>query len=214
MGSLTDLVAEKVNGVIPMAVDYDIAYQGRPNVLERIDFPINTDRVKYVPPTYGKKVRIYNAVQKGKYGFKGTRFFDEAVQLVRERYGDGVDLVRTESIPYGEYVDNVIKADIVLDQTNSSGPGMSALFVMAMGRVVLSGAKPEYLASMRLHESPIVNANPDVKYIYDALVRLIEMRGRLGELGLEGRRYVERHHNYKTIGRRFIDTWQLRDPLQ
>jgi len=132
--------------------------------------------------------------------FKGTRHLLEAVQRLRGE-GLAIDLVLVEGVHNDRALEIYRTADIVFDQCLIGFHGYFALEAMALGKPVLCFIRSpeEYL--LHWEQCPIINAGPD--QLETALRQLLADRRRLHELGIQGRRYVEKHFTLAAFAQRF-----------
>lgn len=206
---IADDLLSRLDGVIPMAVEYDIPYRLHNKRVAKIRFPIDIGSLTYRPNRLEGDIVIYHGVQSKRKGFKGTHYIDAGIAAFQTKIRTGVRVLRTEDIPFKEYIKNVSAANVVLDQTNSYGPGMAALNAMAMGRVVLSGCKPEYLKheGFEGRDHPLINIDPDPSQICEALYKVWQQRDRLEDHGFRSRRFVEQFHGADMIAADFMECW-------
>ena len=101
--------------------------------------------------------------------------------------------------------------NILVDQLYSYSPGMNALLGMAKGMVTISGGEPEIYSILNERENmPIVNPIPDKNDIYNKGVGFIENIENIETLGINSRKFVEKHHNYIDVAMKYIDFWRSR----
>jgi len=130
---------------------------------------------------------------------KGTSYILRAVeQLKSEGYNFEFRLFR--GVSNTEVRQALSLADIAVDQLFAQCAGMFALEAMAAGCAVLGGNKPEFSGFPK--ELPILHTDPDT--IYCNLKMLLGNADLRRELGVKGRRYVERYHDYKKIADDYI----------
>jgi hypothetical protein len=79
-----------------------------------------------------------------------------------------------------------------------------------MGRVVMSGAKTEYLQSMGLRrdQCPIINVEPNILQIESALSDILMCPHQIAERGKQSRLFVEEHYNAEKVANKFLDVWR------
>ncbi len=131
--------------------------------------------------------------------FKGTQFLIDAVEQLR-REGLAIELRLVERLPNDEALAIYRTADLVFDQCLIGFHGYFAIEAMALGKPAMCFIRrpAEYLID---HEHcPIVNVRPEG--IADAIRQLAADRGRLRELGLSGRRYVEKYFSLQAFADR------------
>lgn len=132
-------------------------------------------------------------------GFKGTVHLVSAVKRLRDR-GVPVELELVERVPNRVALDMYRRADVVFDQCLIGFHGYFALEAMAMGKPVVAFIRDPERDLLAPAECPLVNVRPEtVEAVLEGLVR---DRGRLHELGVRGRRYVERHYSLEAFAGR------------
>ena len=67
----------------------------------------------------------------------------EAAEDIQRKYKEKVELIKVESVPFGEYVRLMNNSDVLLDQLYSYTPAMNALQAMAKGIICVGGGEPE-----------------------------------------------------------------------
>ncbi|MFQ5734657.1 MAG: glycosyltransferase [Planctomycetaceae bacterium] len=151
---------------------------------------------QYPDPHSERPVRIVHAPNHRE--FKGTRFFLDAIDRIRND-GVEIDLKLVEKVPNAEALEIYRSADLIFDQCLIGFHGYFAIEAMAMGKPVLTYIrKREYLLSPQ--ECPLQSAGPED--VEAALRRLVSDRTRLHELGLAGRRYVEKYFTLQAFAGR------------
>lgn len=136
---------------------------------------------------------------------KGTSFIIAAIErLIEEGYM--IDFNLCEGLSHKELKEEYIKCDLCIDQV-LGGYGTVAIEAMAIGRPVIS-----YLRDIHFNEStfpggiPIIVANRDD--IYDVLKQTIEAKDRLQKIGLQSRKFVEKHHDVRVLTRRLVGLYK------
>lgn len=199
-------MASSVNAIIPVAYDYRIGYNEFKNLAKTLPMPINCAGIQ--PKYFNKesnKIIILHGISRA--GFKGSRYINGALERLKEKYLEKIEVVKPERLTYSEYLDVLQRSDIVVDQALSYSYGMNALLSAAMGKVTLSGAEPECLSELGVEQSPIINILPSVEDIFSKLDRLVSDRILISKLSNDSRRYVENLHDSKVVANRFISTW-------
>lgn len=180
--------------------------------------PIDTKEIR---PVYisdkPEKVKLFLGYKREHMLEKGTDRLMAAAKRVAERYPEKCSLEIVENIPYKEYLERLKNAHVVLDQLYSYTPATNALLAMAYGLNTLSGAEPEFYDFIGENDlRPIINAVPDDETLFSTLVDLINHPELIKVRGLQGREFVERHHNLNLITDRYLEFWRSRmnQPLQ
>lgn len=201
-------------GITTILYEYDVIWK---TFLEesRIGYtgiPIDTDAIKPVSlPERPDKVKLFLGMKREHVLEKGTDRIMEAAKKVAEKYRDRCSLEIVENIPYKEYIDRMRQSHVVLDQLYSYTPATNALLAMASGLNTLSGGEPEFYDFIGERElRPVINAAPDDEALYETLVEVVNHPELIRRRGMEGREFVERHHNLDLISGRYLDFWKSR----
>jgi hypothetical protein len=126
---------------------------------------------------------------------KGTALISAAVEAVSRRVP--VEFRLLTAVARVRVLEELARADLVIDQLNSVTSGVFALEAMRRGLPVLGEIDPAALAPYQA-ELPLVPVTPEsLEAELEALVRDRERRARLGAAGKE---YVERTHAPDKVG--------------
>ncbi|PNQ73730.1 glycosyl transferase family 1 [Hanstruepera neustonica] len=205
---LHDYLYQNTEGVIASDLDYHLPLKGNNHYLGLIPNPINTDKIEYIDLKPSYRIIVFLGINSPNYIKKGIQFFDEALEIISQKYGDKVTVIKTENLPYDEYIQSYNQAHIVLDQVYAYDQGYNALEAMAKGKVVFTGAEQEWLEYYNLEEDTVaINALPHSKYIADKLSMLIENPDKILEISKNARAFIEKEHNYINISQRYLDVW-------
>ncbi|MDE7159674.1 MAG: glycosyltransferase [Muribaculaceae bacterium] len=157
----------------------------------------------------GRPVSIFIG-RKGDYAlYKGTDILLEAAREVERTMPGKCSVTLAENLPLAEYLRRLGEADIVLDQIYSYTPATNALQAMAMGKVAVTGAEPEYynfIGENNLH--PAVNVLPDRESIVATLRHLVEDGRERRRLRSEGPEFVRKHNDVRVVADRFEQAWR------
>lgn len=197
--------ANVVDGIIPILYDYQVCYAGQSNLEECIPIPMNIDDIEYSPNVVSGKVIVFHGLNR--YGFKGTRYIEEAFSRLTPKYKGHVDFIVKGHMPLDEYLQLLCSTNIVVDQALSFSSGVNAIYALAMGKIVLGGAEQCGLAPLGVTETPIINIEPSVDDICRKIELVLERQFEFEELGRKSREFAERHHNYKEVAEKYLKTW-------
>jgi glycosyltransferase involved in cell wall biosynthesis len=200
-------IYQNIKGIIASDLDYDIPMQGNAKYLGMIPNPINLEKLPYIPLTIDGKIVIFHGINTDNYFKKGNDYFEKALEIIAEKYGDKVEIITTRNIPYQEYIEIYNRAHILLDMTYSFDQGFHALEAMAKGKVVFTGAETEFYDYYQLNEKVNINAKPDVTYLVEQLSILINNPKEIISISQNAHAFVEKHHNYIQIAQKYLDTW-------
>ena len=205
---LHDFIYTNVAGVIASDLDYEPALKNHPKYLGLIPNPINVDLIPFQPLVISKKVMIFLGINKYNYFKKGSDYFEQALQIVSEKYTEDVEITVVRSVPYAQYMALYDGAHILLDQAFAIDQGYNALEAMAKGKVVFTGAEPEFVARYQLTEKVNLNAVPNVEVLVAELSHLIENPSEIVAIGQRARDFIAREHHYVAIAQKYADTWK------
>ncbi len=125
---------------------------------------------------------------------KGTaQIIDTVAELKREGYE--IDLMLIENMPHERAMQAYREADIAIDQLLIGWYGVFAVECMALGKpacVYIRDDLKKYIEG-----TPLVNASPST--LKQRLIELIENEELRREMGINGRRYVERVHDADVV---------------
>lgn len=163
----------------------------------------NVDPREFVPqpPPEGDEIVVAHAPTDR--DVKGTRHVVEAIEALRAE-GAPVRLDLIEGLPRAEVRWRVLAASIVVDQLLMGWYGGFAVEAMSLGRPVLSSVREAEPGDNPFgDELPIVRSSP-ATIVRDLRV-LVEDASLRRELGAAGRRFVERHHDPRSVARLVLD---------
>lgn len=205
---LHDFLYKKINGVIASDMDYHLALKEHKSYLGLIPNPVNTDKIAFQPLEIKGKIHIFHGINSSNFYKKGNYIFEKALQVIKQKHGDKVDINTTRDLPYQEYVKANAACHILLDQVFSYDQGYNALENMARGKVVVTGAETEFLEHYGLQKNHIcINALPDVSSIVEELDALISDPKRIVTMGSNARKFIEETHHYQEIATAYVNCW-------
>ena len=151
----------------------------------------------YPIPDATKPLRIVHAPNHRM--FKGTHFLIEAVDALQSE-GVSLELILVERIPNEKALEIYRSADVVFDQCLVGFHGYFAVEAMALGKPVMCFIrKPaEYL--LHADECPLINTH--VSTLKDDVLKLAKNREQLRDIGITGRRYIEKYFTLEAFAQR------------
>ena len=204
-----DLVYQNIQGVIASDIDYLLPMQKHPKFLGMVPNPINTDKIEFSEMKIYDKIVIFLGINRGTYYTKGISIFEKALEILKQKMGDRIEIIIAENLPYQNYIYKYNQAHIILDQVYGFDQGYNALEAMAKGKVVFTGAEKEWENYYKLTEKVAINALPDVDYLVSELVYLIENPNEIKAIGARARQFVEKEHDYIIIAENYCAKWNL-----
>ncbi len=206
--SLHEFVYKNIEGVIASDLDYHIPLVRHPKYLGMIPNPINLEKLEYQESKVKGKIIIFLGINRSNFLKKGGDYFENALQIIKEKYPDKVQIEIAENLPYEKYITVYNNAHIVLDQVLSYDQGYNALEAMAKGKVVFTGIEKEVISYYKLNNIVAINAIPDVSNIVENLEKLILDPEQISEIGKNARVFVEQEHEYIRIAQKYLDFWR------
>lgn len=203
-----DWLKENCQNLITSDLDYEIPMQKMGFQTTFIPNPINTDTIACQNIEIEDKIVIFLGINRLSYIKKGIIYFEKALEIIREKYADKIEIIVTENLPYNEYILQYNKAHILLDQAFAYDQGYNALEAMAKGKVVFTGAESEFLKQYQLQEDEVcINALPDENEIATKLSFLIEQPEKIKEISKNARKLIEKEHDYIVIAKKYLTCW-------
>ena len=156
---------------------------------------------KYSPeyPDVQSKVAVKIVHAANHRAFKGSDFLVSAVSELQQQ-GLAVELVLVENLPNEIALGHYRSADIIFDQCLIGFHGYFALEGMALGKPVMSFVRFPEQYLLAPNECPIVNTS--LLTLKQDLAKLCADRVHLRDLGVSGRRYVEKYFSIEAVSRR------------
>lgn len=211
MEQYNDLFYSKINGAVSALYEYHQALKQilPPDKIFYGGIPIDTMSLEQWPmPDSNNGVRLFLGRHSHRKAEKGTDIIEAASREVCRRHPGKVHLQIVEDRPYAEYISMMRDCHIVMDQLYSYTPATNALIAMSRGRIVLSGAEPEYYNFIdESQNQPIVNIGPSYQTVVEALEKLISKRNDLEQIGAASRAFVIKHNNADTVAARYLHAW-------
>lgn len=137
--------------------------------------------------------------------FKGTRYLEEAVTLL-QKSGVLIELVLVERVPNDEALKLYRSADVIFDQCMIGFHGYFALEAMALGKPVMCFIRKPLDYLIEPAQCPIIQTTRET--LREDLRRLAQEPGALTEIGLRGRKYVERNFSRRAFAQRLRSAYE------
>jgi hypothetical protein len=203
-------LANNCKAIIPGSISYQIPYKNLKNCAPVILQPIEITSENHMPIDHTKLdiINVYHGAQLGRYSFKGTPAIDIALDNLSKLNRKDLNIIRTDSLPFDEYLKTISKTHILIDQTNFIEPTMNALTSMLQGKVVLGGCEPIFAEYHNLKEKPLVNITDDPASIENAIIDLLDNREKMNQISTAARAYVLGKHDSIDIAKQFVACWK------
>lgn len=198
--------AKKMDGLIPVMNEYRIGISDFNNLEDIIPLPVDTNTIHYSPNVIKEKIVIFHGLNREKS--KGTEYIKEALEVIKRRYTDEVEVIIDGKMPLDKYLQVINRANIIVDQCKCSSWGMNACYSMAQGKVVMAGESNETLSGFGIDRSPIFKIIPNVEQIVQQLEFLIHNKNMIEQYGYESRKFVEKLHDCHLVAEQYMKCWQ------
>jgi glycosyltransferase involved in cell wall biosynthesis len=206
---LHQFIYDNIHGVIATDMDYHIPLQGNTKYLGLIPSPINLDRFPETELDINERIVIFHGINRESYFKKGNDFFEKALKIIEKKYGNKVEIITSENVPYSIYINLYNKAHILLDQLYGHDQGSNGLEGMAKGKAVFTNASEVFEKHYNLTQKVVINGLPDVDYLVNELSFLIENPDEIKAIGKRARMFVEKEHDYIKIAEKYLETWNV-----
>jgi glycosyltransferase involved in cell wall biosynthesis len=204
-------LSKNCTGIISTADLYSRVYYDNSKFIGKIPFPVilperpilNKDLI------FNKKLKILFGIQTGREGFKGSRYFLEALQKIEREYPNIFEINIVKDVPYATYQSKLADCDILLDQLNAYEPAMNALIAMSLSKVVVGGWQPELFidSDLKIEADPMVNVDRSVDDIVDKLIELNKNREKVFNIKHHAYEYVKQNHDHRDIAKKYLNIW-------
>jgi glycosyltransferase involved in cell wall biosynthesis len=207
--SISKKLREHVDAVVPLCIEYKMAYDRLFPKLPFIPLSIDTGKLNFrIEDKKYDEIIIFHGWAKGREGAKGTFLIREALSRIEAKFGERVKIVYSESLPFAQYKELLAKATIVVDQPNGYCPSMNALYAMYYGCATLSGNEPEYREVMNITEAPVINILPNADHIYQMVEALVLNPEKIEKIGREAHHFVREYHSVDQTVNKYLSVWK------
>jgi glycosyltransferase involved in cell wall biosynthesis len=203
-----NFVYQNCAGIIASDMDYVLPLKGNPKFLGLIPNPVNCADLPYIELPNDNRIVIFLGINQWNYNQKGIGYFEKALDIIKEKYNNKIEILIARNIPYQDYISLYNKAHILLDQVYAYDQGYNALEAMAKGKVVFTGAEKEFTDYYKLTETVAINAKPDVNYLVERLSFLIENPQEMTAIGKRARTFIEKEHNHVKVAKKYLTSWE------
>lgn len=201
----------KLDGAASVLYEYQLGMERAlgPERAVYCGLPIDMKRFQPQPlPERPGKIRLFLGRDRNRKLMKGSDLLEIAAKKVVEKHPDRAELVIVENKPFGEFVELLKSAHVVLDQIYSYTPATTALMAMAYGLNVVSGAEPEFYDFIGEHDNhPIINAPIELDALTDTIENVVMNPQDIAIRGKQSREFVEKHNDVDVVAQRCLDFW-------
>lgn len=201
-----NIVASSANFIVPVMYDYAEAWRLSPyknKVTKTI--PLACDGVsKSNNDMCSDKINITHGITRA--DVKGTPTILNALEIIKNKYINRVEINVIERMPYKEYLVLLEKTDILIDQCKSNSYGMNAIYGMLDSKIVLTAFNTNAQKEINVNgKHPIIPIKNDVADIVEKLESLLAMdKNHLADIKRQSKSYAEKLHSPKAIASQYI----------
>lgn len=207
-------IYKNIKGVIATDFDYHIPLEKHPKYLGLIPAPINLEKFPATQLEISDRIIIFHGINRESYFKKGNDFFEKALEIISKKYGNKVEILTVENIPYTQFISLYDRAHILLDQLYGHDQGTNGLEGMSKGKTVFTNASELFEKKYSLTEKVAINGLPDVDYLVKELSLLIENPEEIRAIGKRGRMFIEKEHEYVAITEKYLAAWNSNTKIQ
>lgn len=202
---------DKIDGAMSVLPEYDmVAREIIPHKTVFTNIPINLCSLPLTQDDLCfNPIKIFIGMRSGMELQKGADKLLKLAKEIEKELPGKVIVEKVSDLPLNEFLKKMNSSHIVLDQLYSYSPATTALFAMAMGKAVGTGAQPEYYSYLENQDAkPVICLSPFENDIKDKIINLIENREELQSIGRQSRELVEKHNDVKIVADKFLKHWQ------
>lgn len=191
--------------IIPSLYDYTLGYE-TDKLYRVIPFPINVNDIEYRDNAIKGKIVFFHGLNRE--AKKGTPLIRAALEKLKDKYPNDVEVVIQGHMPFGEYMELMSKVNVVVDQTYGYGYGINSCLALAQGKIVVNPCKQEQIDAMGASFNPFVSVLPDVEDIYSKLCGIVENKESIQDMSIKGRHFVEEYHDSAKVAMQYLEAWK------
>lgn len=198
---------KNINCIVPSMYSYYYGYKDNKKITEFVQLPGKGEYKEIMLDADDKPINIMHGITRK--GFKGTDIILNAMDYIKEKYEEKVNMVIVEKLSFNEYRKIYENVDIVIDQCRSYDYGMNAIFALEAGKVVMSGAEDIAIKFHGHKYMPIINIKPDKKQIIEEIEKIINMSPKeVYDLKMNGQIFVKNFHHPNIVARRLLEYYK------
>lgn len=208
----TQHLYDTIDGAMSILPEYDMSARLHmdPQKLIFTNIPIDLKTLDFTAMNFEGRIRILIGMRGNMEIQKGTAKMLDICKSLEKEMPEKCEIRVVKNLSLADYLEELRKSHIVIDQLYSYSPGTNALQTMALGRITASGGQPEYYEYLREDTQPIFCLSPleDDNTIKKRLKALILDVERMKRMSKEGRGLVEKHNDVCNVARIFEDHWK------
>lgn len=204
---------DSIDGAMSVLPEYDMSARLHmdPEKLAFTNLPVELDCLPYEKmDDIRGRIRILVGIRGGMEVQKGTAHLLELCREVEKEMPEKIEVKTVSNLSLSDYIEELKRSHIVIDQLYSYSPATNALQAMALGRVAATGGQDEYYEYLRESTRPVLCLSPDKSddEIKLMIKKLASDPDRLKQMSEEGRRIVESHNDVRIVADRYESHWK------
>lgn len=208
---LNDYIIKISSSIIPGLYCYKLPYDFTNKTTKVFPFPI--DNTKIGTPIIlnnNNRIIIFHGWQKGKNNRKGNDVFDRVIKKVVEKYGNKVEYIIVQNVPFEEYIKLYSSAHVFIDQLYADDKGVNGLLGMAAGKVVFAGFEKTVLEAYPNYNGEIVGIDSynDEEYLFNKFCELIDNPKLIEKISKNAIEFVKQNHLTDFVADLYINEWK------
>lgn len=201
----------EIDGAMSVLPEYDMSARLHldPSKLAFTNLPVDLDTLPFTELSSDGPVRILVGIRGGMEIQKGTVKIHDLCRALESEMPGKLEVRVVKNLTLVDYLRELRKSHIVIDQLYSYSPATNALQSMALGRIAASGGQPEYYEMIGESSRPVFSLSPEEsdEEIKERLRTLILDPKRMQEMARAGRAIVERHNDVRIVADKFEAHW-------
>ena len=208
----TQYLYDTIDGAMSILPEYDMSARLHmdPRKLIFTNLPIDLKTLDFTTMNFEDRINILIGMRGNMEIQKGTAKMLDICKSIEKEMPEKCNVRVVKNLSLVDYIEELKKSHIVIDQLYSYSPGTNALQTMALGRITASGGQPEYYEYLGEDTQPIFCLSPleDDTTIKKRLKALILDIKRMNRMSKEGRRLVEKYNDVRIIAPLFEQHWK------
>lgn len=194
--------------IVPTMYDYAQAWRASPVNKSKLakTIPLACDttpvQLKNIERNSTTKIKILHGITRS--NVKGSDLILRALEKIKEKYADEVEIIVVERVTYAEYLRVLEYSDVLIDQAKGHSYGINCILGLLSGKVVLSCADRHCLEEFGLYESPIQSITHSEIDIFEKLEHLIQNKNLIPALQVKGVNFAVDLHSPSHVAGEFM----------
>lgn len=200
---------QNISGAMALLPEYFMA--AKPVLGDKVSFTnLPVDFSSLPQPIFSAEypIKLFVGMRSGMETQKGTTKLLKIANQIKEKSPYPVDVINVKDLPLHKYLHELNNANIVFDQLYAYSPAMNALYAMALGKVTVSGAQPEFYEFIGNPEiRPIISISPLDNDIEERILALIENPSQIINIGSQSREFVKTYNDSSIVAKKFLSLY-------